>query len=253
MQNSVSNMSDMNSNEEWSSFCSSCKSVLHSICSIGDLSVLDELIDENNVKTWIEKYQNIIETSDATNKKNEKREINKINNDQSDFHINKKVKCIEPLNKTDKYQFDRSKILSREIINIDSMKIAYDQNIEQEEIYEISNTKVLPHNAKEDTESVNDSFFASNFVSSIESQSTAQNILHHHRNILDIAQSILSLSNYIDDMGKMILQGIRSKQTVQKYQNYVNNDLSDGNQAVKTLKSQDLPIYGYNSLCINKK
>lgn len=65
--------------------------------------------------------------------------------------------------------------------------------------------------------------------------------------------NVFFLSNCIDDMREMILQGIRTKQTFQKCQTRVNKFLSDSKNDVDSSTHQNLPTYSYNSLCINKK
>lgn len=64
---------DGDSNEEWSSFCSSCKSILQNIYSTGEPSFLDEVIDElfgkNKINRQIEKNGNITENINTINLK----------------------------------------------------------------------------------------------------------------------------------------------------------------------------------------
>ncbi|XP_076630773.1 uncharacterized protein LOC143346511 [Colletes latitarsis] len=216
MQNYINNVTDENTDEEWSSFCSSCKSVLKSICSVGETFSLNEIIDEStkekDVETRIEKYKNIVETSNGIKKKPnehipnnyverndffnnntcEKREINEKNRDQSDSHRSKKVKCIELSNKADTYSSDRNKVVPCKIIHRNSRKITHDRNMKQKKNYGSLKAKMLLYSAKKHTQS-NDRFLGSDVISSIKSQSVRQNILDHRKNILEIAQSILHL------------------------------------------------------------
>lgn len=123
MENSFNNIEHENVDEKYSSFCSSCNSVLQSICSIGIPSFY-ELSSENNLISKIEKNKditkhigtiNVNELDDRTKEKTfvkntdtstknlmkhhtyEKQEINKNGDDKIGCSITKKFKYIESL------------------------------------------------------------------------------------------------------------------------------------------------------------
>ena len=103
MQNPFNSV--MDEIDELSGFCSSCKSMLQSICSFGELS-LDELMDNSDgeVDVQIQKgvNENTVGTIDAINKKTNGYTSNREKvYDESDFPINKKIRYITLLDEPD--------------------------------------------------------------------------------------------------------------------------------------------------------
>ncbi|XP_034193812.2 uncharacterized protein LOC117610472 [Osmia lignaria lignaria] len=95
MENSFSMIKDDDTDEKWSSFCSSCKFVLQSTHSVGVPSILDETIDEltiENLSTITEEINNFDQkrkvVSDAAEHGMALTKLNNLNN-----RSQKKMNC----------------------------------------------------------------------------------------------------------------------------------------------------------------
>ncbi|XP_076229343.1 uncharacterized protein LOC116431432 isoform X2 [Nomia melanderi] len=225
-------LKDENMDEECSSFCSSCNSVLQSICSIGEPyspgEMLDRITDENHVKTPVESNGNIMRIIDATHQKtsnytsndNFKNKVfttnshNTINNPSpSKLHLNKlhkkretiekaideswysakKIKHIKLLDKLDFCPLDTEKNKSNETANINSGKNGSETNVNSEtKTVTITN---LIREKEENSKTITNSSFALDLMFPDKSQSVAQHILDRRKNIYKFAQSVLQLRN----------------------------------------------------------
>ena len=154
--------SAMDENEELSGFCSSCKSMLQSICSLGELS-LDELMNNSDgeVDVQIQKGENknTVGTIAAINKRTNEYTSNR-EKDESDIPINKKIRYIALLDEPDLCELNP---------------------------HNHSDTKSNP---LMNTSSIEDSVFTTRKK---EANNVAQHILDRRKSILKAAQSILHL------------------------------------------------------------
>lgn len=156
--------SAMDENEELSGFCSSCKSMLQSICSFGELS-LDELTNNSDgeVDVQIQKGENknTAGTVAAINKRTNECTPNREKDyNESDIPINKKIRYITLLDEPDLCELNP---------------------------YIHSDTK---SNSLMSTSSIEDSVFTTRKK---EANNIAQHILDRRKSILKTAQSILHL------------------------------------------------------------
>lgn len=91
MENSFSMIKDDDTDEEWSSFCSSCKYVLQSTCSVGVPSSSDETIDERiieNLSTLTEEINNFDQKREVMEHGIPLTKLNNLNN-----RSRKKINC----------------------------------------------------------------------------------------------------------------------------------------------------------------
>ncbi|XP_012141929.2 uncharacterized protein LOC105662606 [Megachile rotundata] len=184
MENSFTVTSDDDTNEEWSSFCSSCKSILQTTFSTEEPSFLRELIDElfekNKTNRQIEKKENIRKNINTINLE--------INTDELNNDIIKETKLNQKLDEKE----------NSIVLNTQEHGIILINN---------SNNKTVLYNET-----------LRNLMSLRKSQNktnynTRKNILDYHRKIVKLTESILHLSNCINVMRKIILEEIHKKTT----------------------------------------
>ncbi|XP_043508112.1 uncharacterized protein LOC122527733 [Frieseomelitta varia] len=217
MENSFNNIEDENVDEKYSSFCSSCNSVLQSVCSIG-IPSFHELNSENNLISKIEKKdiakhsgtinvneytldgkycrieKNTFVKNTDTPTKNliiamkhhtyEKQKINKNDDDKIGYSITKKIKYIKSLS-TDSETKENYITLS-----------------DNENKTFTSEIKILKF-TKKNTSPSNDDIL--------------EDIQNRRKKVLKTIKSILYLCNYINIMREVILQQIHEKQSNKRY------------------------------------
>ncbi|XP_076650431.1 uncharacterized protein LOC143357742 isoform X2 [Halictus rubicundus] len=212
--------------DEESSFCSSCKSMLQYSSSIGEPSISNEelyqLTEKDNIERSIENYEiglNIIDTTYGKIDHVKPYAHKKVKSDEDFveklmFYTNKKIKPIDVLNKSNLAPYDTYKNITHKINTyvesgnndfsnkIYPAKIPHAQDVKQKNNCETVKERNSIRDERKNAEMINNG-----------SQSIAQNILDYRKNILGIARSVLELSNYIDNMRKLILHEIDKRQS----------------------------------------
>ncbi|XP_078033524.1 uncharacterized protein LOC144468153 [Augochlora pura] len=238
------------------SFCSSCKSIFQYASSTDEPCNSNEnicqLTEENNKKTLMKNYENNLNATDRTREnighlkcyEHKQREVDEEIK-KLKFYTNKKLKCFDLMNEPRLSPCDTYKNIARGITCVESENNDLKNKINSSKIIQTQSTQQKNNNKTMKAKNVIQDAVESSRMISNHSPKTAQDILDYRKNILKIAQTVLELSTYIDNMRKLILYKLNKRQSQVSPNNKNNN--------IKTITNQDLSMHFYNPTCMKWK